>query len=43
MQRDMGLIPREIEVYQVHHLPIVTAYANKIGLVEAINVWYQPS
>ena len=33
----MGLIPREIEVYQVHHLPIVKAYADKIGLVEVIN------
>jgi transposase len=33
----MGLIPREIEVYQVHHLPIVKAYADKIGLVEVVN------
>jgi transposase len=37
MERDMGLIVREIEAYQVHHLPIVKAYADKIGLVEVIN------
>jgi transposase len=37
MERDMGLILREIEAYQVHHLPIVKAYADKIGLVEVIN------
>jgi len=33
----MGLMPREIEVSQVHHLPIVKAYADKIGVVEVIN------
>ena len=34
----MGLIlPPKIEVYQVQHLPIVKAYADKIGLVEVIN------
>jgi transposase len=37
MERDMGLILREIEAYQVHHLPIVKAYADKLGLVEVIN------
>ena len=34
----MGLIlPPNIEVYQVKHLPIVKAYADRIGLVEVIN------
>lgn len=33
----MGLILPKIEVYQVQHLPIVKAYADKIGLVEVIN------
>src|SRR5256886_11487220 len=33
----MGLVLPTIEAYQVQHLPIVKAYANKIGLVEAIN------
>jgi transposase len=33
----MGLILPEIEAYQVHHLPIVKAYADKIGLVEVVN------
>ena len=33
----MGLILRESEASQVHHLPIVKAYADKIGLVEVIN------
>lgn len=37
MERGMGLIPLEIEVYQVHHLSMVKAYAEKIGLVEVIN------
>jgi len=33
----MGLIlPPKIEVSQVQHLPIVKAYADKIGLVEVI-------
>jgi len=32
----MGLILPKIEVYQVQHLPIVKAYADKIGLVEVI-------
>jgi hypothetical protein len=36
MERDMGLILREIEAYQVHHLPLVKAYADTIGLVEVI-------
>ena len=30
-------ISEEIEVYQVKHLPMVKAYADKIGLVEVIN------
>ena len=33
----MGLVLPTIEAYQVQHLPIVKAYADKIGLVEAIN------
>jgi hypothetical protein len=33
----MGLVVPTIEAYQVQHLPIVKAYADKIGLVEAIN------
>jgi transposase len=33
----MGLVLPTIEAYPVHHLPIVQAYAAKIGLVEAIN------
>jgi transposase len=33
----MGLVLPTIEAYQVHHLPIVKVYADKIGLVEAIN------
>ena len=33
----MGLVLPTIEAYQVQHLPIVKAYADKIGLVEAIH------
>jgi transposase len=33
----MGLVLPTIEAYQVQHLPIVKAYADKIGLVEGIN------
>jgi transposase len=33
----MGLVLPTIEAYQVQHLPIVKAYADKIGLVELIN------
>jgi hypothetical protein len=33
----MGLVLPPIEVYPVQHLPIVKAYADKIGLVETIN------
>jgi transposase len=33
----MGLVRPSIEAYQVQHLPLVKAYADKIGLVEAIN------
>jgi transposase len=37
MERGMSLIPQEIEAYQVQHLPIVKAYADKMGLVELVN------
>jgi transposase len=30
-------IPPEIEVYPVHHLPIIKAYADQLGLVSLIN------
>jgi transposase len=33
----MGLVLPPIEAYPVQHLPIVKAYADKMGLVEAIN------
>jgi transposase len=33
----MGLVLPSIEAYQVQHLPLVKAYADKIGLVEVIN------
>ena len=33
----MGLVLPTIEAYPVQHLPIVKAYADKIGLVEVIN------
>ena len=33
----MRLVPPTIEAYQVQHLPIVKAYADKMGLVEVIN------
>ena len=33
----MGLVLPPLEAYHVQHLPIVKAYADKIGLVEAIN------
>ena len=33
----MGLVLPPIEAYQVQHLPIVKAYADKIGLVTVIN------
>lgn len=33
----MGLVLPPIEAYHVQHLPIVKAYADKIGLVETIN------
>ena len=33
----MGLVLPPMEAYQVQHLPIVKAYADKIGLVQAIN------
>src|SRR5215472_17351394 len=33
----MGLVLPTIEAYQVQHLPMVKAYADKIGLVEAIH------
>src|SRR5512145_1597207 len=37
LESGMGLVLPPIEVYQVQHLPIVKAYADKIGLVEVIN------
>jgi transposase len=33
----MGLVLPPIEAYQVQHLPIVKAYADRMGLVEVIN------
>ena len=33
----MGLVLPPIEAYQVQPLPLVKAYADKIGLVDAIN------
>jgi transposase len=33
----MSDLSQEIEAYQVHHLPIVKAYADKIGLVAVVN------
>jgi hypothetical protein len=33
----MDDIPRELEVYQVRHLPIIKAYADQLGLVSSIN------
>jgi transposase len=33
----MSLIPQELEASQVQHLPIVKAYADKIGLMELVN------
>src|SRR5207248_5766415 len=37
LQSGMGLVLPPIEAYQVQHLPIVKAYADKIGVVEVIN------
>src|SRR6266849_7512082 len=37
LESGMGLVLPTIEAYQVQHLPIVKAYADKIGVVEAIN------
>ena len=37
LEYGMGLVLPPIEAYQVPHLPIVKAYADKIGLVEVIN------
>jgi transposase len=33
----MSDIPHEMEAYPVYHLPIVRAYADKMGLVEVVN------
>src|ERR671937_718252 len=33
----MPALPPEIEVYPVHHLPIIKAYADQLGLVSLIN------
>jgi hypothetical protein len=37
LESGMGLVLPTIEAYQVQHLPIVKAYADKMGLVEAIH------
>jgi hypothetical protein len=37
VERGMGLVLPPIEAYHVQHLPIVKAYADKIGVVEASN------
>src|SRR5438132_3078750 len=37
LESGMGLVLPPIETYQVPHLPIVKAYADKIGVVEVIN------
>jgi transposase len=37
LESGMGLVLPPLEAYQVQHLPIVKAYADKIGLVEVIN------
>src|SRR6266702_3368759 len=37
LESAMGLVLPPIEAYHVQHLPIVQAYAHKIGLVEVIN------
>src|SRR2546423_15685646 len=37
LESGRGLVLPPIEAYQVQHLPIVKAYADKIGLVEAIH------
>src|SRR5229473_7315155 len=37
LESGMGLVLPTIEAYQVQHLPIVKAYADKMGFVEAIN------
>ena len=33
----MQALPPTIEVYPVHHLPILKAYADQLGLVNLIN------
>src|SRR3989442_12054083 len=37
LESGMGLVLPPIEAYQVQHLPIVKAYADKMGFVEVIN------
>ena len=37
----MGLVLPTIEAYQGQHLPIVKAYADKIGVVEVINLTFK--
>jgi hypothetical protein len=39
----MGLVLPTIEAYQVQHLPIVKAYADKIGVVEVLNQLVPPA
>ena len=36
LERGMGRVLPPIEAYQVQHLPVVQAYADKIGVVEVI-------
>ena len=33
----MQVLPPAIEVYPVHHLPLIKAYADQLGLVSLIN------
>ena len=37
LESSMGLVLPTLEAYPVQHLPIVKAYADKIGIVEVIN------
>ena len=36
-ERGLGLVLPPIAAYQVQHLPLVKAYADQIGLVEAMH------
>jgi transposase len=37
MEEALSDIPQELEAYPVHHLPIIKAYADQLGLVEVLN------